>query len=184
MKTKIGLGIWIIAAIIVSAVFLSDYNGRSGETDVLNAKIHVDSQSLNVLTQNIKSVNTEIQEINANIAKAQTDIESAGDVIPPRENSNNLIRSILSHGQTNQLTIIPLSTEEWTQVDIRNNPYEVFKIALSVEGQQANLLEYIKWLQKSPYPTLSIEDLTITRVMDQVEKDIVRANLKLAIYAK
>ncbi len=184
MKTKIGLGIWIIAAIIVSAIFMSDYNSHSGETDSLNARIHADSQSLSVLTQSIKTVNNDIQAINADITKVQTDVEAASNVIPPRENSNNLIRSILARGQANQLTIIPLSTQEWTGIDINRNTYQVFKIALAIEGQQANLLEYIKWLQNSPYPTLAVENLKISRAVDDENKEIIRANLNLAIYAK
>jgi hypothetical protein len=184
MKIKVGFGIWIVIAIIFGALFLSDYSKQSTSANLLSDKILADSIQINNINLKSKDINKDIEVLNANVAKTQAEIVDAGRIIPESLNSNEVIKALFSQGALNQVELVPLTTEEWTTVNIESAEVNAFKIAFLLRGGEAKVIQTIKWIQDSPYSTLVIKDFSLSDINDPQNPDVVEARINIVIYAK
>jgi hypothetical protein len=184
MKTKVLLGIWIVAAIIIGTLFLSDYSNQLTRGKVLSAKIETDSIQLNKFTQNAKTVNKDLETLNASISKTQSDIEVASNLVLEKTNTTDIIRALFSQAEINQVSLVPLSTQDWTTINTQNQEIKVFRITFLVNGTEFNVLNLIKWIQTSPFTSMVMENFTLTKANDPINPENSQSNMHIAIYAK
>jgi hypothetical protein len=184
MKLKIGLGVLIVVAVVLGALFLGDFRTQTTNNDLLETKIQTDTLSLQKIGQAAKTANNEVIVLNAKIAEAQNGIKSSDNIISGTVNANNIMKAIFEQGSLYQVTLIPLSTQPWITVDRNNSTLRVFTVALSASGDAPNLFNFIKWLQASPFSSLVIENMRIAKSSDAENSSGLESKINLAIYSK
>jgi hypothetical protein len=192
MMIKIILGIVIIAAVIDSGVFISDYFNKSFASDALNTQIESENQNIIQLSQKTKELNSQIAKNDTSVNGVMAVIANSNQKLPDKDISpNEVVRALLNLGQKNDVTVIPLTTQDWTRVTTQDADYGMLKMALEIVGPKENIVQTIKQIPDL-YSTLVIENIVVgkpkpttapqlipTPVIDQIT-----ANLTLALYAK
>ena len=77
-------------------------------------------------------------------------------------NSNDILEKILNLGETHQVTVIPLSSRDWSSTKLGQNEYQIFRMNLSLEGEQGSIVNFLAEMQSELYPTLVLEDVSLT----------------------
>jgi hypothetical protein len=182
MKIKIGLGIFIIIAVIVGSVFLSAYRSQSASSDALEEKIRLDTLNIGKINQSAKTANNQTAEINIKILETQAEIDVAGNEIMDGVNANAIIKAVYAQSTTDQVSLLPLSTQQWSQLS--NSDLQVFRISFTAAGIENNLVSFIQWLQNSPYNSLVVESYSLNRSVDQDGAVSYISQIDLALYSK
>jgi hypothetical protein len=164
MKEKTILALVIVVALIAGGVFLNGYFNQSAAADDLAVKVQNDSKNLATVNGANQKLNQEIATINNQTAQAMQDLENEGKVMPARVNSNEIVRSVLDTGRDNSVTVIPLSTDDWSTLKIGKHDYQVFKMTVEVNGDQDNLIKFVKSIQDL-YDTITIESASFTKTI-------------------
>jgi hypothetical protein len=164
MKEKTILALIIVVALIAGGVFLNGYFNQSAAADDLAVKVQNDSKNLTTVNGTNQKLNQEISTINNQTAQAMQDLENESKVMPARVNSNEIVRSVLDTGKDSSVTVIPLSTEDWSTFKIGKHDYQVFKMTVEVNGDQDNLIKFVKSIQ-GLYDTITIESASFTKTL-------------------
>jgi hypothetical protein len=192
MTIKIILAIVIIAAVIDSGVFISDYFNKSFAADALNAQIVSENQNVAQLLEKTKELNSDIVKNSAEVDNVTSIIHNSNKKLPDKEiSANDVVRSLLQLGQNNNVSIIPLTTQDWTRVTTLDYDYRVLKLSLEVVGTNENIVHTIQQLP-GLYNTLVVENIELSKPVpdtnDQVTpapvNDQITGKITLAIYAK
>lgn len=189
--------IGVIAALVVSGIFIKDYYDESSTADSISNQIQNTQKNIALVSAQTRNLEVELGSFQKRHADAQAAIEAEKNQIPDKINSNSIVRSILLLGQEKQVTVIPLSTKEWTPVKIDRHDYQVFRMSIELNGSEQNIIEFLERLQYSLYQTLVIEDVHLVKIRETPEPtgtptptvtpepvERVTVNLNLAIYAK
>ncbi len=195
----------IIAGLALTGFFYKDYRDQSAKADSLEAQLKNTNNSALVLAKQAQSIETELADIVKRSNETQAAIEKEKTALPERINSNSIVRSILIVGQTNGVTAIPLSTQDWATVKIGTHDYSVFRLSIQARGNPDDLVSFIRTLQQATYSTLIVEGVniaktyttptvptptvppgeTVTPTPEEVEPiPHTTADVKLAIYAR
>jgi hypothetical protein len=184
MKIKVGLGIFIIVAIVVGSVILSAYRTHSASAVALGDKIKLDTLALGKISQSAKTANNQTIELNSQIQEMQDKIDAASGVILDDVNANAIIKAIYAQSTVNQVTLVPLSTQPWNQLDNNSGELRVFRISFSATGLENNLISFIQWLQNSSYSSLVVENYVLTRTVNQNGSITSASQIDMALYSK
>ena len=155
--------ILIIILLITAGVFFKDYRDQTAAASSLEAQIKNDKNSALILEQKNEALETEITRIKAETARTLASIESSEQVILPKPNSNDIVNNILILGRSKDVTVIPLSTREWTGVKIGQHNYQVFRMDVEVDGLQAQVIQFLDGLQDLENQPLVIENISLQR---------------------
>jgi len=162
MLMRVLIGVMIIVAIALGATFYSGYVDQSTTADALTAKNLTSEKAVKTILNSNKSLESDIADLSAQIDQAKTNLTLANKPLPDMTNSNVIVRKIITYGDSVGVTVIPLSTTDWTQSRIDNNAYHVFKMSVEVTGPRQKAVDYIKKIQDSVDNYLVIESLTMT----------------------
>ncbi|MCR4393508.1 MAG: hypothetical protein NUV31_03950 [Dehalococcoidales bacterium] len=189
--------IGVIAALVASGIFIKDYYDESANADSISSQIQNTQKNIAIVSAQTRNLEAELSDFTKRYANAQAAIEAEKNMMPDKMNSNSIVRSVLLLGQEKRVSVIPLSTRDWTTVKIDKHDYHVFRMDLELNGEESDIIEFIDKLQYSLYQTLVVEDVyviknretpepsgTPTPTATPVSVETVRANLSLAIYAK
>lgn len=197
MMIRIILGVAIIAAVIEAGIFLSDYFNQSFTADALNSQIESETRNLAQLLERDRELKLEIVENTTRVDTLSAAIADENKKIPNSEiNPNDIIRALLTLGQNNNISIIPLTIQDWTSVTINGHDYRKLKMSLNIVGTKENIVRTITRLPEL-YNTLVIENIALSTVtqspvpqttttQDIISSNIsqIKADLSLAFYAK
>jgi hypothetical protein len=195
MIIKTALGFLIIIALVIGAIFFSNYFNEKAEAQSLTSQINTDMGAVEMIKTKTNQLKAEIAEISSNIDKTKDAVSREGNLMPPKRiNSNEIVREILMLGQTKDLAVIPLSTADWTSTRTAVNDFQVFKMSLGISGEQSNVISFIQDLP-TLYNSLIIESIGISKPdksqilqenQPDAEAEITQINAKLsfAIYTR
>ena len=183
----------VIIVLGVAGFFLKGYFDQSATAATYSAKVAADSKSLKAVTTSNKSLADEIANLKARQAQVQQSLNSESAAVPARMNINDVVDALMAAGRQFSLTVIPLSTTDWSTAKIAQGEYMVFKAKMEVNGTQDDLVTFLKYIQDSICPTLVIETLEISQIVPTASPTptapllsggTVKANLGISIYAR
>jgi hypothetical protein len=164
MLIRVFIGIVVIIAIGLGATFYNGYLDQSNAADSTASKIQTDEKTLSTIANSNSALEKEIADINTQIDQAKANLDLESKAIPGITNSNEIVRKIITFGDKNDVTVIPLSTNDWASIKIDKNDYQVFRMAVEVTGPQQNVVDYISRVQDSIDQYLVIEKLDMTNL--------------------
>jgi hypothetical protein len=187
----------IIGALLVGGLFVNDYFNQSSAAQALTSQIQSQNQALSTLSSQTMELNTEIANDNQNVNKILNAIDNESSAIPSGKiNSNDIVKAILNQSLYNFVSVVPLSTQDWSSIKTNGNDYQVFKMSLKVVGSQENVVQFIRQLPQL-YNTLVIGSISLSKVTETptpaatdtpdvtpAPVDHIEADLTLAIYTK
>jgi Tfp pilus assembly protein PilO len=189
---KVILYILIIAAVIDAGIFLTKYFNQTYAADALAAQIQSENRNISTLTEKTSELNLEIANHTADVSAVLNAIENEKVIIPAKTNTNEIVKTILNTGLKNNVSVIPLSTRDWSTVRTGGNDYQVFVMSFEVDGGDQDVVQFVRAVQEL-YSTLVLENI-VWNSIDQPAvsadmpvssgSDMIRVNLVLAIYAK
>jgi hypothetical protein len=162
MLMRVLIGVMIIVAIALGATFYSGYVDQSNTADSLASKNLTSEKAVKTILNSNKSLESDIADLAAQIDQARINLNLANKPMPEMTNSNVIVRKIITFGDSVGVSVIPLSTTDWTQSRIDNNAYHVFKMEVEINGPRQKVIDYIKKIQDSIDNYLVIESLTMT----------------------
>jgi hypothetical protein len=197
MMIRIVLGILIIAAAIEAGIYITDYYNRSFAAEALNSQIESENQNLTQLKDKTRELNSEIAANNASVSDMLTAIAAENKKIPDQTISpNEIIRTLLNLGEKYNVSIIPLTTQDWARVTTKDFDYRILRISLKIVGTKDNIVQIIKQLP-GLYDTLVIENISLNKFVDVPSLEMtplptpaapeltqITASLTLAFYAR
>jgi hypothetical protein len=190
---KILVIVFIIAAVAAGGFLLKGYFDQTSAAKDLEAKIDSDTRSLKVMLTSNQSLAQEIDDLKDKQAAVQKSLADENTVVPPKMNSNEIVGKLLEAGKLNSVSVIPLTTTDWTSAKVLQSNYWVFKAKMELNGSADYLVHFLKYIQDSLYPTLVIESLDMTQytptplpnqVTSTPTESMIRANIAIAIYAR
>jgi|WetSurMetagenome_2_1015567.scaffolds.fasta_scaffold217916_2 hypothetical protein len=183
MLAKIAIAVLIITVVAFGGIFYSDYLGQTAAAETMNTAIQNEKNASIIVSKGTQKVNSDISDIAENTDDLIEKIKTEEEFLPETIDSNKIIRDVLVLGKACDVSIIPLSTREWTKTQVKKFSYQVLRINLETKGQQANVIKYIAQMQNTGYRTMVIESTTLRRPIDPLDTDII-AEMSLAIYAR
>ena len=187
------LAIGVIAALVASGFFYKDSLDQNKRVDSISAQIKNSTNMVTVVTNQTKATQVEVSDFTKSLADAQAAIAAEKEKMPVKMNSNEIVRKVMLTGGTANVTVIPLSTDEWAAAKVDKGSYFVFKMNIEISGEQEQVVEFIKRLQSDLYPTLVIESVNIKKNLPPaspvatpipVTTGGITAELRLAVYAR
>jgi hypothetical protein len=183
MLVKIALAVLMVVIIAFGGIYYHDYLSQTARAESINIEIQNNKNANTIVSKNIQKVNSDIADIARNESTVNKDIEKEIGQLPDKINPNEIVKDIIIQGKASQVSIIPLSTDEWVKTQVNKNDYQVLRIHLEAKGPQKNVVEFISQMQNSAYETLIIEKITMHKPFDPLDTDII-ADVNLAMYAK
>jgi Tfp pilus assembly protein PilO len=165
MVLKFLLAIPIIAAVVAAGFFYSDYQTKTDEADTLENKLQTDLKLEQSVIDQHQILIDELSSIEKDIQDMQAEIEEAAVAIPEKMNSNDILEEVLDLGKDHMVSVLPLNSQDWSDSKIGQHTYHVFRMNLSLEGSQENIVEFLREMQSSLYPPMVLEDVSLSREM-------------------
>jgi Tfp pilus assembly protein PilO len=163
MLLKILLAIPIIAAIALAGIFYNGYQDVSKEAETLEKKVQADRTLEQTLSQKARDLAGQIDALNLNVRQLQASLDEASLAVPEKMNSNDILEKILKLGREYLVSVIPLNSRDWSTAKIGQHDYQVFRMDLSLEGTQEDIVDFLKEMQSELYPTLVVEDVSLSK---------------------
>jgi hypothetical protein len=187
----------IIGALLIGGIFVNDYFNQSSSAQDLTSQIQSQNQALALLSDKTREINTEVANDSVSISQVLYTIDNTKNTMPPGKiNSNEIVKAILNQGLYNLVSVVPMSTQDWSNVKTNGNDYQVFKISVKVVGSQENVVQFIRQLPQL-YNTLVIGGVSLSKITETPTPTAtetpdatpslvshIEANLTLAIYTK
>ena len=177
MKKKLLIILLIIILLGAYYLFGTDYMRQRREHEALSSRI-------NDATLLLAQIPPLPQDLEQQLASAQANLIAEQSTFPTRMNSTRIINTILRLADECQVKAIPLVTQPWTQVDIGEHKYNVFRLNLAVTGDFIQLVSFISKLENGEFKTLIIDDLSVNRASEDNRGTVIDASVDLAIYIR
>jgi len=197
MTIRIILAIVIIAAAIEIGVNVNSYIDKSLAKEAIQAQIDNGRSNLALLDEKTAKLLNESAEYSTSVEAARAEIAMAQAEAPAEPIDTNLIvRSILDLGQSRQVNVTLLKTQEWAASDDPSLAGQSTTLNLEAAGPKNDLIDFIHQLPEL-YNTLVIDKLSVAAVRGKVDSspegaadqsdppvEIYRAYLTLVVYAR
>ena len=184
MKSKLLITLAIVIILVGYAYFGMGYMKQRSEHEVLTSQITDVSQTLAQIPKPPQDLEQRLEAARASLAAEQS-------AFPGKMNSTQIINTILKLADDCEVKAIPLVTQPWSMEDAEEHDYYVFRLNVTVEGRFSQLSSFISKLENGEFKTLIVEDLSVTRVTEQSERETVTegtipvtASVELAIYTQ
>ena len=142
------------------------------------------------MTQELQQIPAPPQNLEQRLAVAEASLATAQNAFLGKPNSTQIINRILKLADECQVKVIPLATQQWSS-EKTGKGYLVFGLQLTVQGSFDQFVNFINKLENGEFNTLSIENLSVTRVINKTDGEAlpdgtvnVMANLGVVIYAR
>ncbi|MFH1647983.1 MAG: hypothetical protein ABID71_09980 [Chloroflexota bacterium] len=180
MKRKIAILLITLAVLAAGGYYGLDYEKQQK----VQEKIAADTGKV---AQEIVDTPELAGDLAPRLSAAQASLATMQTTYPGKPNSTLVINRILTLADEYKVKAIPLYTQDWT-----SEGYIVFRLHLSVKGEFAPLVAFVKALEKGMFGSpLAVEGLAVTSSMERAKGEIgvpgttpVTASLEVAIYAK
>lgn len=189
MRQNFLLVVVIIAALIASVFFIINYFKKSTELEGLEEQIAASNIQIQELIISSETLAEEIDDLKVDQATLQNAIIEENSSVTLITDPNEVIRDIMELGLKHGISIIPLSNSGWTDAQISQSEYRVFKLNFTVESSELSIINFLRGLQDL-YPTLVIESLWIGTLTSDSELPngagtvgITQSKISIAIYS-
>jgi hypothetical protein len=195
MMIRVLLAIVIVAAAVMSGVYINQYINQSMAVEVIKEQIANGKRNLALLEDKTAKVNAEVAGSSSAVETSRAEIASAQSVVPEIQiDTNDIVRQILSLGKSNRVDVTVLTTQDWTLVKGQDYQCQSTTLNLEAAGTQSDVITFIKLLP-GLYSTLVIDKMTVSRIQPTPVKDAppegnypaserLAANLALVIYTR
>jgi len=179
---KLLIIVLVVVLLVVYYFFGMDYMKQRQQHESLNRQIADATQKLAQMPQPSEDLEQRLEEAQANL----TATESA---FPGQVNSTHAINVILKLAEDVGVKAIPLITQPWAVEKNGEHDYYVLRLNVFVSGSFSQLATFTASLENGEFPTLIVEQLSVTRADRQFEEENasdlmipVSASMDLAIY--
>ena len=185
MKTrKLLVTLLIIVLLVVYCRLGMDYLKQGSEHEALASQI-TDA------TWTLAQMPGPPVDLDQRLSAAQASLSAEQSTFPGEMNSTRIVNTILKLADECEVKAIPLITQPWTTEAFSDYDYSVFRLNVAVTGTFAQLVSFVNKLENGELQTLIVEDLSVTRVIEQSEAESapdgtvpVNASLNLAIHTQ
>ncbi len=185
MKTrKLLLTLLIIVLLVAYCRLGLDYLKKGSEHEALASQITDATQTLAQMPEPPVDLEPRLSAVQASLAAEQS-------TFPGEMNSTRIVNTILKLADECEVKAIPLITQPRTTEAISDHDYSVFRLNVAVAGTFTQMVSFLSKLEKGGIPTLIVEDLSVTRVIEPSGEESapegtvpVNASLDLAIYTQ
>ena len=184
MRSKLLITVLIVILVVVYYLLGIGYMKQRNEQAALTSRIADAGQTLAQLPE-------PAQDLEKRLAAAEARLSAAQTSFPARLNSTQVVNHILELAKRYHVTAIPLVTKAWSTEKIRQHDCQVFRLNVAVAGSYPQLVAFVNELENGEYQTLVVEDLSVTRVIQQPGDENVKggtlditASLELTIYTQ
>jgi hypothetical protein len=156
------LGIGLVLAVVALAALgflFKGYLDNNKAADAAAAELAVNKASIAQLNQQNQALEAQINDTKAQRAALEKALSESSQVLPAKLTSSTILREVLNLCSVYKVTALPLSSSDWSGIQILQNSYSVFKANFKLSGQQSDLQDCVQALQNQLYPTLVIENL-------------------------
>jgi len=174
VKGRLLITILIIVLLVVYYLLGTDYMKQPKEQEALASQIAD-------VTQTLAQIPKPPQDLEQRLAAAQASLAAEQSAFPSKMNSTKVINAILKLADDSDVKAIPMVTQPWSMENIEEHGYRVLRLNVAVEGSFSKLVNFISKLENGEFKTLTLEELSLTRVNEQSE---VTVSLDLAIYTQ
>jgi Tfp pilus assembly protein PilO len=171
----------VIGVLALGAYYYTNSQSLSSQADDVFTQNQKNQALVTQLNGTSQSLSADINQLQTQIAKAKVDVSNVSSVVPSRVNPNDLVQELLNQGQVAYVTIIPLSMGDWSSAKIGSTNYLKLDARIKVSGEMNNVTNYITSLQKSVYPTLSIQSISLQQSTDTPGN--INADISLTLYS-
>ncbi len=183
MRIKLIVSLVIILLLVAYFILGMDYMKQRKAHEVLTSQITDVTQTL---AQTPKSLQTPEQRL----AEAKASLAAEQNTFPGKQNSTQVINSILTLADDCQLRTT-LVAQPWLVENVGEHGYHVFRLNLAVEGSFSQLVSFVSKLENGEFKTLMVEDLSVKMATEQSEEAslpeeniAITATLDVAIYTQ
>jgi hypothetical protein len=181
MLMRVLVLIIVVGVLALGAYYYTNSLSLSSEADTVYAQNQKDQAVVNQLNGQSQGLTQDINALQTKISQAKIDTVNVSSVVPDKVNPNELVQELLNQGQDAYVSIIPLSMGDWSAAKIGTTNYSKLDARIKVGGEMNNVVNYITSLQKSVYPTLSIQSINIQQSTDTPGN--INADISLSLYA-
>ena len=184
MKGKLPIVILIVILSVVYYLFGTDYLNQRKEQKALTSQIAEVTQTLSEMAEPPQNLEQQLEAAEASLVAEQV-------AFPGKMGTTQVIDTILRLADDCQVKAIPLVTEPWSKENIGQHDYYVFRLNVAVEGSFSQLVYFVKKLENGKFDTLTVENVSLTKLSQQSEDEgvdeetiLIIASLDLAIYTQ
>jgi hypothetical protein len=181
---KLLITLLIIVLVVVYCRLGIDYLKQDSEREALASQITDATQTLAQMPEPPDYLDQQFLTAQASLAAEQS-------TFPGEMNSTNIVNTILKLAEECEVKAIPMITQPWTTEEINEYDYSVFRLNVAVAGTFTKMASFLSKLEKGGIPTLIVEDLSVTRVIEPSGEESnaegtvpINATLDLAIYTQ
>ncbi|MDD5189557.1 MAG: hypothetical protein PHE50_00760 [Dehalococcoidales bacterium] len=104
-------------------------------------------------------------DLEQRLAAAQHDNAAAkASILPAKSDTTRIITDILSAGDSAGVKVLPLTTDQWRTTGVNGQNYRVLDINITVEGELAQVKNFIELLYGSSFNTVAIGGFNFSRM--------------------
>jgi Tfp pilus assembly protein PilO len=99
-------------------------------------------------------------------------------------NTTSIVEKIIQIGAQNEVTVIPLTTQEWQRETIYDYDFMVFRLSVEANGKYTALLDFLTGLETVNIGVLLIEDIDmeVTGYNDNIAEMMTKTEVQLIVY--
>ena len=183
MRRRLIIAFIIIVLLVAYGLLGIDYTKQRKEHETL-------AVSVADMTQKLQQIPTPPQNLEQRLAVAEASLAATQSAFPTKPNSTQIINRILKLADEYQVKAIPLATQQWSS-EKTGKGYLAFGLQLTVQGRFEQFVNFMNKLENGEFDTLVIEDLSVTRVINKTDGEVlpdralsIIANLHVTIYAR
>ena len=147
-------------------------------------RIEAADEQIAQLTLDIAQTQHQIGELgndaDAQLAQLDSELTAVSSLMPTDIVANEVVRTILDLGDLYNVTVVPLTNNDWSDISLADSNYRRLRITIIISGSWDSLINFLDAVQNTDYATLACEDLSTT-ISDQQG---ITTNLVISIYTK
>jgi hypothetical protein len=171
----------LLLGVLVGVILVwHDHLSRCAEASALAGQIAE-------INQKIADTPAPPSDLAAGLAAARAGLAEAEAALPASIERNDVVDYIINLADKYRVEAIPLIVEGWSP-ESPGSPYNILKLNVTATGRLDGVTGLLAALQASEYPSLTISDLSITRVDSPDNSNgfgdatLVAAGMNIALY--
>jgi hypothetical protein len=122
------------------------------------------SEQISTTTQTLAMIAEPARDLKQRLDQAKVENQAAQQSVSVSNmDTTGVLNLLLKTADERNLTVDPLSTEQWEKNSIGAGTYRMLPIELIINGKQADFILFIADLEnRQIFPSLAIQDMTVT----------------------
>jgi Tfp pilus assembly protein PilO len=174
----------LLISTATAVLFSKNYGASIATANSISSQISEDRQELQSVTKQTENTDREINELMDRILTADKAIDAANDDLPAEIDPNDVVENILRLGKENGLTVIPLVTKEWKEVNLEKLSYLTLQISAQVQGSMDQLIPFLRDVQSLYYPVVIVKHVSVAGTDSEEVPNKIQANIDLTVYLR